>query len=98
LMASDRQRRILLVVSDGSPMDSATNLANDKFYLDNHLKSVVRQIGQNQPVEILGLGVGLDLSPYYPRSLPIDLTHGLDNVVFDELLMLLAGRGLAFRK
>lgn len=98
LMARDSRRRILLVVSDGSPMDSATNLANDKFYLDNHLKSVIRQITLNQPVEILGLGVGLDLSPYYPRSLPIDLTHGLDNAVFDELLMLLAGRGPAFRK
>src|SRR5690606_24068168 len=98
LMARDSRRRILLVVSDGSPMDSATNLANDKFYVDNHLNSVVRQIRQSKPVEFLGLGVGLDLSPYYPRSLPVDLTHGLDNVVFDELLMLLAGRGPAVRK
>ncbi|MCC2596444.1 cobalt chelatase [Pusillimonas sp. MFBS29] len=98
LMATDRRRRILMVVSDGSPMDSATNLANDEFYLDNHLKSVVRQITQTQPVEILGLGVGLDLSPYYPRSLPMDLTQGLDNAVFDELLMLLAGREPGFRQ
>lgn len=92
LLAQSRERRILVVVSDGCPMDSATNLANDAFYLDNHLKSVVRQFTQNRSVEILGLGVGLDLSPYYPRSLPVDLTQGLDNSVFDEFLMLLAGR------
>ena len=97
LMATGKQRRILIVLSDGCPMDTATNLANDTFYLDNHLKSVVRQISQSMPVEILGLGVGLDLSPYYQRSLPIDLTQGLDNSVFDELLMLLAGRSQPFR-
>ena len=43
LLQRDAERRILLVISDGSPMDSATNLANDQFYLDNHLKHMVEK-------------------------------------------------------
>lgn len=92
LLERPEERRILVVISDGCPMDSATNLANDAFYLDNHLRAVVRQYTQDRSVEIIGLGVGLDLSPYYLRSLAIDLSNGLDNSVFDEFLLLLAGR------
>ena len=43
LLRRDAGRRILMVISDGSPMDSATNLANDEFYLDNHLKHMVEK-------------------------------------------------------
>lgn len=87
------KRRVLVVVSDGCPMDSSTNLANDPYYLDNHLRSVVRSYGTpGKGVEIIGMGVGLDMSPYYPRSFVADLTEGLPNSVFDELLATLAGR------
>ncbi|MGB0893531.1 MAG: cobaltochelatase CobT-related protein [Parashewanella sp.] len=65
-------RKVLVVISDGSPMDNATNLANDQFYLDNHLKQVVLT-QQQQGIEIVGLGVGIDLSPYYSKNLGIDL-------------------------
>ncbi|TEA78434.1 cobaltochelatase CobT-related protein [Allopusillimonas ginsengisoli] len=92
LLAQDRQRRILVVISDGCPMDSATNLANDAFYLDNHLKAVVRQSERDYGIEVLGLGVGLDLSPYYARSLALDLSEGLDNAFFDAFLRLVALR------
>jgi cobaltochelatase CobT len=93
LLARQRQRRLLVVISDGCPMDSATNLANDAFYLDNHLKAVVRQCWREKGVEVLGMGVGLDLSPYYPRSLAVNLDDGLDNAAFDAFLRLLAHRG-----
>lgn len=92
LSEQDVERRILVVISDGCPMDSATNLANDDFYLDNHLKAVVQQHTRSGAVEILGLGVGLDLSPYYARSIAVDLSQGLDNAVFDEFLSMLAAR------
>lgn len=93
MLVSGYQRRILIVVSDGCPMDSATNLANDAFYLDNHLRSVVRKYSSaSAGVEIVGMGVGLDMSPYYPRSFIADLTEGLQNNVFDDLLATLAGR------
>jgi cobaltochelatase CobT len=92
LRSQDVRRRILIVLSDGCPMDGATNQANDTFYLDNHLKQVVAQQEQHGDIEILGLGVGLDLSPFYRRNLAIDLSKSLDNPLFYEIVQLIAGR------
>lgn len=92
LTGRSETRRVLVVISDGCPMDTATNLANDPFYLDNHLKDVVARREQQAEVEICGLGVGLDLSPYYSRCLALDLSQGLNNEVFTEIIELLGGR------
>lgn len=92
LLARPENRRILIVISDGCPSDGATNLANDAYYLDNHLKSVVARRAQQGEVEVLGLGVGLDLSPFYRRCLATDLTQGLDTGLFDEIVALIGGR------
>jgi cobaltochelatase CobT len=92
LLARDARRRILIVISDGCPNDAATRRANDAFYLDNHLKEVVARREQQGAVEVLGLGVGLDLSPFYRRCLAIDLAATLDNAVFNEILQLISGR------
>ena len=83
-------RRILLVISDGCPMDGATQLANDAHYLDNHLKQVVAQQAQSGEVAVFGVGVGLDLSPFYPHNLALDLSSPPGNGVFRELLAMLA--------
>ncbi|MES2993190.1 MAG: cobalt chelatase [Pseudomonadota bacterium] len=85
----DETRRLLLVVSDGSPMDSATNLANDAHYLDHHLKDVVAA-HEARGAEIYGVGVGLDLSPYYSRSHVLDLSSSVGNVIFRELIAMIA--------
>ncbi len=82
LAARAERRRVLVVISDGSPMDSATALTNDAYYLDNHLRDVVARREAEGQVEIVGLGVGLDLSPYYSRSLATDLSQGLDHILF----------------
>ena len=82
--------RILLVISDGCPMDGATQLANDTHYLDNHLKQVVAQQAQSGEVAVFGVGVGLDLSPFYPHNLALDLSSPPGNGVFRELLGMLA--------
>ena len=84
------ERRILLVISDGCPMDGATQLANDAHYLDNHLKQVVAQQAQSGEVAVIGVGVGLDLSPFYPHNLALDLSSPPGNGVFRELLGMLA--------
>lgn len=64
-------RRILVVVSDGSPMDTATHGANDDQYLEHHLRQVVSEQTRRGGVEIVGLGIGgdagVDLSPYFDR-------------------------------
>ena len=92
LTACEVSRRVLMVISDGCPMDTATGLANDPFYLDNHLKEVVARRERQGEVEIVGLGVGLDLSPHYSRCLALDLSQGLNNRVFTEIMALLARR------
>ena len=53
---------------------------------------MVAQREQQGAVEVLGLGVGLDLSPFYRRCLAIDLSATLDNAVFNEILQLIVGR------
>lgn len=92
LLAREVGRRILIVVSDGCPMDSATTLANDAGYLERHLKEVVARREREGGVEIIGLGVGLDLSPFYRRTTSADFSRGLKNTVFLELARLLETR------
>ncbi|RYF80991.1 MAG: cobalt chelatase [Comamonadaceae bacterium] len=90
LLARSEARKVLLVVSDGSPMDSATELANDAHYLEQHLRDVVARHEQAGRIEIGGLGVGLDLSPYYRHSQVIDLAASTGNAVFAEIVALIA--------
>ncbi|MCL4185047.1 MAG: cobalt chelatase [Burkholderiaceae bacterium] len=85
------ERRLLLVVSDGCPMDGATQLANDPHYLEQHLRDVVQRHEQAGRVAIYGVGVGLDLSPYYGRSQALDLSAPPGNGVFREIVAMLAG-------
>jgi cobaltochelatase CobT len=83
-------RRLLLVVSDGSPTDGATALANDVHYLDHHLCHVVAELQAQAEVEIYGIGVGLDLSPYYRYNRALDLSHSVNQVVLREIVAMLA--------
>jgi cobaltochelatase CobT len=92
LHARSEERKLLLVVSDGSPMDSATSLANDPHYLDHHLREVVERHESEGAIEIYGIGVGLDLSPYYSRSRVLDLGGSIGNAMFREVIETLAGR------
>ena len=92
LLARAEDRKLLLVVSDGSPMDSATSLANDPHYLDHHLREVVQRHEQSGAIEIFGVGVGLDLSAYYSRSHVLDLAGSIGNAMFREVIEMLAGR------
>ncbi|WP_088279168.1 cobaltochelatase CobT-related protein [Ideonella sp. A 288] len=86
------RHKLLVVVSDGCPMDGATNLANDPQYLDQHLREVVARHEQAGEVQVFGLGVGLDLSPYYSRAQAVDLSVSVGQAVFRDLLELLAAR------
>ncbi len=90
LISRDAMRRILVVISDGAPMDSATQQANDRFYLHNHLQQVVSQRTREGEVEIRGLGVGLDLSPFYSDSLIVDPEAPIDNQRVGEVATLIA--------
>ena len=88
----EAERRLLLVVSDGSPADSATGLANDPYYLDHHLRAVSDRLDKSGAIQLFGIGVGLDLSPYYQRSHVLDLGGSIGNAMFREVLEMIAGR------
>ncbi|BAN26157.1 cobaltochelatase CobT-related protein [Caballeronia insecticola] len=92
LLARDEARRIVVVISDGSPMDSATAQANDANYLDQHLREVVDKHETARKVEVLGLGVGLDLSPYYRHHFAVDLSVPPDMTLFAKLAAWLGAR------
>jgi len=81
--------KIILVVSDGSPMDTATHAANSERYLDKHLAYVAQSIEARPDIRLCGLGVGLDLSTYYSSNHSISLDGELcthDFVAIAELL------------
>ena len=73
LLSSQAERRFLMVISDGCPMDSATHQANDAHYLDQHLQQVLAGLAQAAQVQVLGLGVGLDLGVFYRHRLTVNL-------------------------
>jgi len=90
LMQRHSGRRLLIVFSDGSPTDGATALANDVHYLDHHLAHVVAELQAQGEVEIYGVGVGLDLSPYYRHNRALDLSHSVTQAVLREVVAMLA--------
>ncbi len=79
-------RRLLIVVSDGCPMDSATHQENDDHYLDEHLKQVIREIEFGKSIEVSALGVGLDLGCFYRHRLALDLGGGISEAVLLEIV------------
>ncbi|WP_244259158.1 cobaltochelatase CobT-related protein [Cupriavidus gilardii] len=85
LLSRPQSRRLLVVVSDGSPMDRATAQANGERLLDDHLKDVVARHEAQGRIEVMGLGVDLDLSPYYRRHFPLDTTRPLDTAAIDAI-------------
>lgn len=88
LMRRPERRKVLVVVSDGAPAEAATNKANRKGYLADHLINVVDYIERRTPVEIGGLTVDNDVSTIFRRSMPIDLDATLTigaYGVFEEL-------------
>lgn len=92
LRARDDRRKLLVVVSDGCPMEGATAQANGDGWLDEHLLEVVARHEQAGQIQVFGLGVGLDLSPWYSRAQAIDLSAGAGQAVFRDLVELLGAR------
>ncbi|OMO28843.1 cobaltochelatase CobT-related protein [Vibrio lentus] len=89
LQQHSAKRKVLIVFSDGCPMDTATSTANDQFYLDNHLKQVIERESNKNHIEIHGVGMGVDLSPYYRSNITLDVQEsclfGLSKSVFEML-------------
>ena len=92
LQSRPEMRKILIVLSDGCPMESATHQTNTKNYLDNHLQQVASMIEARSEVELYALGFGLDLSLYYRNALALDIPDKLTNALLKQILTLLTNR------
>jgi cobaltochelatase CobT len=91
LQARPERRRILVVVSDGTPMDEATFAANGYDYLDRHLAAVVDEIETRSPIQLAAIGIGHDVSRFYRNATRISRIDDLGPALGEKLLSLLAG-------
>jgi cobaltochelatase CobT len=90
LQAQEVERRILLVFSDGSPMDGATVMANSSHYLDVDLQHCAGQIERAGQIALCGVGLGLDLSAFFTRNRVLDLHQQSVSQALGDILGLLA--------
>ena len=79
------ERKILMVISDGAPVDDSTLSVNSGDYLEKHLKKVVKLVESKDDVEILAIGIGHDVSRYYNRAIKITDVQELGDVMISEL-------------
>ena len=71
LLGRPEQRRILMVISDGAPVDDSTLSVNPSNYLERHLRQVIEYIEHHSPVELLAIGIGHDVTRYYQRAVTL---------------------------
>jgi cobaltochelatase CobT len=90
LVARPESRRILMVISDGAPVDDSTLSANAGNYLDKHLRQVIAEIENKSPVELVAIGVGHDVTRYYRRAVTILDAEQLGSAMTDQLISLFA--------
>ena len=85
LLARPEQRQILMVISDGAPVDDSTLSANPGNYLEQHLRQVIEWIEQRSTVELLAIGIGHDVTRYYRRAVTISDPEQLGGAMLSEL-------------
>lgn len=88
LLERPEERRILMVISDGAPVDDATLSANDGGYLDRHLRETIRTIEHFSPVELVAIGIGHDVGAYYSKAATIRDASQLGEAMIDQLVEL----------
>ena len=79
------ERKILMIISDGAPVDDSTLSVNSGDYLEKHLKRTVKHIENRSDVEILAIGIGHDVSRYYSKAIKITDVQELGDVMIDQL-------------
>ncbi|MEO8455905.1 MAG: cobaltochelatase subunit CobT, partial [Sphingomicrobium sp.] len=88
LIARPEERRILMVISDGAPVDDSTASANGGSYLERHLRQVIDWIEGKSPVELIAIGIGHDVTRYYSRAVTIMDADQLAGAMVDQLARL----------
>ncbi|MEO9336579.1 cobaltochelatase subunit CobT [Mesorhizobium sp. SB112] len=88
LMARPEQRKILMMISDGAPVDDSTLSVNPGNYLERHLRGVIDLIETRSPVELLAIGIGHDVTRYYRRAVTIVDAEELAGAMTEQLASL----------
>ena len=88
LIARPEERRILMVISDGAPVDDSTASANGGTYLERHLRLVIEWIESRSPVELIAIGIGHDVTRYYSRAVTIMDADQLAGAMVEQLARL----------
>ena len=86
------ERKILMVISDGAPVDDSTLSVNTGDFLEKHLKKMVKFIETKSDIEILAIGIGHDVSRYYDKAIKITDVHELGDVMISQLSGLFEGK------
>ena len=82
------ERKILMIISDGAPVDDSTLSVNSGDYLEKHLKQTVKWIEENSNVEVLAVGIGHDVTRYYKKAIKIADVQELGDVMVNQLAKL----------
>lgn len=85
LIARPEERRILMVISDGAPVDDSTLSVNHGAYLENHLRKVIDWIESRSPVQLVAIGIGHDVTRYYNRAVTIMDAEQLGGTMVEQL-------------
>lgn len=88
LRARHEQRKILMVISDGAPVDDSTLSANSGSYLDSHLREVIGGIERAGDVELLAIGIGHDVTRYYSRAITLHDVDQLGDAMLEQITSL----------
>jgi cobaltochelatase CobT len=88
LIARPEERRILMVISDGAPVDDSTASANGGTYLERHLRQVIEWIEKRSGVELIAIGIGHDVTRYYTRAVTIMDAEQLAGAMVEQLARL----------
>jgi cobaltochelatase CobT len=92
LLGRSEQRRILMVISDGAPVDDSTLSVNSGNYLEKHLRQVIADIENRSPIELIAIGIGHDVTRYYKRAVTIVDAEELGGAMTEKLAELFEER------
>ncbi len=85
LLARPEDRRLLMVISDGAPVDDSTLSVNNAGYLEQHLRKVIEWIEKQSPVQLMAIGIGHDVTRYYRRAVTIMDVEQLGGTMIEQL-------------
>ena len=94
LVNRKEKKKILIVISDGAPVDDSTLSNNPPNILDDHLKDIVNKIQSTKSIKLVAIGIGHDVSKYYKNAFIIDDAENLGDIIIDNLMKFLGTKNV----